>query len=356
MSRKLAALPWLNDSIWEWLTTDYGSDGESILSEDADSYDTDDEGSHSKHYASSVYELMLLALCKDAQVLHLDGRELIGGSAKRHNEWEQVIYSYMDDFKFQKITMEVWRGSSSHERIQLENINQLLSLSSLHSLALAGVGDRHGFHHQTQLSPNRLQSLEIRKCDIEVEDFEQLIRACPLLRSLTLQWESRRDNYFREDWHDLGNLVRGLTCLETLVIDHVDDLEPSTEEELLEEEDLVDSDAVGSLSSLSSLKHLTISSVALFGEAGTYTINVLDDSTDGGQSSILEHLLPGSLKTLTILHHAYLFDESIGLLLHDCFVAKLDQLTLFNSQKDRWLSKDGVEHHIPIATHNLFAL
>lgn len=98
---------------------------------------------------------------------------------------------------------------------------------------------------------------------------------------------------------------------------------------------------IGSLESLASLQHLTVSENALRG-----TRSRSDDETDGDTQSqrlpALRDLLPASLKTLTILTEEKNVIVKAEELLIGPYAASLENMTVMNNRKQQWFSKaDG---------------
>ncbi|EME77309.1 uncharacterized protein MYCFIDRAFT_83255 [Pseudocercospora fijiensis CIRAD86] len=143
---------------------------------------------------------------------------------------------------------------------------------------------------------------------------------------LSIRWSSRHNNYWRTDWRRIG---RALTTL-TLELEHLEFTHPIDEDfgvEQRESQGLApsgDLDAtlapLGSLKPLKSLRTLTLSTIALFGQ---------HQAEDWPK---LETLLPETIEKLECN------DRVIAV---DPFISRLQKFVIYNCQRNRWISKEG---------------
>ncbi|CAK1358428.1 hypothetical protein CB0940_06959 [Cercospora beticola] len=293
---------------------------------------------------------LLLAMCHQARVLQLEGDpNMIGESLLKTIILQMSTQPPI--LALQDVTLPCGAGQT----ISVPGLVPILRLPSLRKLNL------HNFVlHPQSFAPgltanvrSSLQELNLTYCTFDILDFAPLLLCCPNLRLLWIEWYNRDDNFWRMDWPALGGAVRRLASLESLRLEHRHDMSMTVASR--EANGLVPPGMevnhilpMGSIKSLQRLREIIVPSLALFGSDGFRT-----DNLDNEQSEVLSTLLPASLQELTLLYEDIYLAGTIRLLPLDPMVARLDDFVLYNCQKDRWITKDGVEGFVPVPVPDL---
>lgn len=292
---------------------------------------------------------LLLLLCRNAITLDLG----INWRWSEIDLLKRTLYELgasPDLCAVQYLLLDNLCGVDVNGGISLADIMPLLRIPSLRHLLVNGF---EGTTESFTLNPHKslqsnLEHLQIEACLTGTDELAPLLAFCPKIRSLTITWPFREENFWRDDWRVLGDALRKLSDLEALRIIHTKDLLLTVDRReaqgLAPPETMAQHVApLGSLQSISNLKTLTVSDMALFGNAGFHP-----GDSGGSQQQVLATLLPESLQELTVLYHDIYLAGFIRLLPRDAMISRLKKFTLYNCQQDRWVGKDGMEYFKPV--------
>ncbi|GIZ41374.1 hypothetical protein CKM354_000468000 [Cercospora kikuchii] len=296
---------------------------------------------------------LLLAMCHQARVLQLEGDpNMIGESLLR------TILTQMSTQPAVLAIEDVKLSCGAGQTISVPGLVPFLQLPSMRKLNLYNF-----VLHPQSIAPgltanlrSSLQHLTLTYCTFDFLDFAPVLARCSSLRLLWIEWHNREDNFWRMDWPALGATLRRLGGLESLRLEHRHDMSLTVASR--EANGLVPPGMeghpilpMGSIKSLERLREVTVPSVALFGSAGFRPD--LSGPLENAQVEVLSTLLPPSLRELTLLYEDIYLAGTIRLLPLDPMIARLDDFVLYNCQKDRWITKDGVEGFVPVAVPDL---
>ncbi|KAF2208897.1 hypothetical protein CERZMDRAFT_100881 [Cercospora zeae-maydis SCOH1-5] len=288
---------------------------------------------------------LLLAMCPQARALQVEG--------ELHMNSDSLLRTVLIQMSTQPPSLafrDVQLNSVGEHTISLADLVPILHLPSMSKLTVSNFKLHPGAIAPGLTSRLRslLQHLTLMYCAFDILDFAPLLICCPNLRSLSIEWYHREDNFWRMDWPTLGGALRRLTSLESLRIEHRHD--PLMTVNYREANGLVPPNLevnhmlpMGSIRSLERLREAIVPSLALFGGAGFHSSNETKDDDNNVSQGVLSSLLPASLRRLTVLHEDIYLAGDIRLLHRDSMVSRLDKFVLYNCQKDRWMDQDGVE-------------
>ena len=278
------------------------------------------------HISEECCLLTLLAICPNAETLSLSG-EL--GELKNWQGISHIVseITNIDDHETQGVADGTTSsgGTSFHtiKNVQLEcsgagelhadmkDLEYLLWLPALRRLRIDAFDhvSSPAHYHSSPPFESRFETIEIENCFAKGEDFEDLFSMCPALKSLTIEWPSREDNYRRFDWAHLGNSIRkNCSNLQMLCLDHPRDFMLDDDDFRNMMGDMNDEylqschlPGLGSMRSLQHLQSLQVSSIALFGTHRDDSFLPADYSDSDDENEVkhcLEIVTPESLKEL----------------------------------------------------------
>lgn len=243
-----------------------------------------------------------------------------------------------------------------------EDMYTLLKMPKLRKLSVAGLdkssSEEFDYDNPAYVSYNDsfVVELNLTSCFAKSEDVAKLLYGCYRLRSLNIQWASKEDAHRRFDWPELGWCFHA--SLRRLYIDHDRNCELGADEVGLLEMGVLDDDymmkarlpPLHNLQKLRQLTHLTVTKNALLGTVGSrggFTFPdddvEFDDWGNGPPLPSLGDVLPESLLELTIICESKGIRNEAQELLGDPRAASLTNLTVIDSQKQHWFTKNDGE-------------
>ncbi|CAJ2514205.1 Uu.00g023240.m01.CDS01 [Anthostomella pinea] len=222
--------------------------------------------------------------------------------------------------RIHELHVDHWDTEDSTDLADLSGFLQLPALETLHGNMLS-LGEE-----SEPLPTSNLKQVSLQWSVFDASGFSNLLSACPQLTSLTVEWGGASVGESEIKFDEIGAALRDHgTALRKLRLDPKDAEEFSGEEH----------DApLGDLTSLTSLRSLTVPQAALLGE------NTLDDE-DGEDSdmppSFLASTLPHSIETLRILlcdnEDVKTLDEQLWHLMSDKEFSALKAIRMNRSEK-----------------------
>lgn len=221
----------------------------------------------------------------------------------------------------------------------------VLTWPSLQKISLGRLGDP-----ETPLAEldfgisSKLKELRIEAAFVEDVGHQLLLAECPKLKSFSFAWSWTSDVYRMADWRSIAEvLIDRNPWLEELHLDiaHRAGLRDrivinAGEWEVMDEVERsrafeVNNIGLGDLTELRHLRKLSAPKIALFG--------VFDNPVQRDREWTLADILPSKVQEVEIFCEGVDFTEDDRELLTSPGTARLQDITIFNCTRDKWISK-----------------
>ncbi|KXS96509.1 hypothetical protein AC578_6299 [Pseudocercospora eumusae] len=313
--------------------------------DDEDSEDEDYDFETDPVFGPGMYLASIMMACPNLEILAVGGNM---AELQPVHELNQALESQDQETETREgpfrnglgnIKGVLIRNTAENDEVTVEHIMPMLYWPALRKLTMEMLmpcleSPFAGVH-----PPSNLEQLHISECDVDsIDDLALLLDILPELKILDIKWSDAGNTFGLMEWHELsrrliGNSVsHGNRLLEELRL-YIPHHEKGGKYYLGTDADLMhpNSPRLGSLLEMQHLRKLAVPKIALS--------DVFDDPAERGKEWRLAEILPNSVEEVEIFCEGADFTEDDKALLEAPGTARLQDITIFNCTRSKWISK-----------------